>query len=129
MKAKYIRSYMKPKGPVFVYELSGTKEEIAAFEKAQGDNYRTNEKTGAPLLFVTRFGGNSADIVVTQKGDYILDMSKFRQAASLANQFDGKLGEAIANQAASMLLGSAFSTSAPAVTANADAPSEIEKAG
>lgn len=127
MKAKYIRSYMKPKGPVFVYALSGTQAEIEAYGKAQGDNLRTDEKTGAPLLFVTRFGGNNADIVVTQKGDYILDMSKFRQAASLANQFDGKLGDAIANQAAAQLLGAAFSNTPATVTA--DAPSEIEGAG
>jgi hypothetical protein len=115
MKIKLIRSYRK-KGTgnvVFVYGVSGSKEQLEAYKKAQGDNY-VEAEDGTPLWFTTRCVGQSGNLIITSAGKVIADMSAFEQAASLASQYGGNLGEELAKQAAASLLGTgAVSTPAP----------------
>jgi len=120
MKIKLIRSYRKLNKngvptTVFVYGVNGTEEQLAAYKAAQGANYRESD-TAEPLWFSTRCVGNSGTLITTQKGSFAPDMSAFDQAASLATQYGGNLGQELAKNAAAILFAGA---SAPAVAANA----------
>lgn len=121
MKIKLIRSYRKlnkngQPTTVFVYGVTGTDEQVAAYKAAQGTNYRESD-AGEPLWFSTRCVGNSGSLITTQKGTYAPDMSAFDQAASLATQYGGNLGQELAKNAASILFAGAsapVSVAAPA---------------
>ena len=105
MKGKFIRNYRSKNGtPTFVYEVEGSKAELEAYQEAQGVHYREDEDTGKPLFFTTRFAGNRIDLIVTASGNVIPDTSEMDKANSLAEQFDGKLGDAIAAEAARKLM-------------------------
>jgi len=123
MKIKFIRSYKKldKNGnpvTVFVYGVTGTPAQLAEYKKIQGDNYRETEE-GVALHFSTRFAGNSGNLIITQSGKAVVDMSAFDQAASLASQYGGNLGQELAKAAAASLIGGPV-TAPIAVTAPAD---------
>lgn len=102
----------------FVYEVSGSASELKAYKKAKGEFYVEDE--GTPLFFTVDYVGPRGELIITSKGNVIADKSAFKKAASLAAQFDGPLGQAIAQQAAAQLLGNASPTSgnAPATSAS-----------
>jgi hypothetical protein len=105
MNIKAVRSYTSKQGnKVFVYAVSGTKEQLEKFKTASGEFYREDEQ-GNPLWFTTRSVGNAGELVITTNGKIVPDMSKFDQAASLAKQYGGNLGEELAKHAAAALLG------------------------
>lgn len=114
MKAVQLRSYRKAGtgNPVFVYGVTGNPTELEAYKEAQGSNFREDDKTGQALWFTTRFVGKSADLIITSKGSVVADTSAFDQAASIAAQYGGNLGQELAKQAALNLLG--FAPPAPA---------------
>jgi hypothetical protein len=56
----YMRSVKA--GTLHVYAVSGTKSEIADFESIQGENFRTDEKTGKPVYFTRRYVGKIAQL-------------------------------------------------------------------
>lgn len=115
MKVKLIRSYRSRNGnATFVYGVSGSDKDLVAFKKAQGEYYREDEN-GTPLWFTTRCIGNSGSLLITTNGNIVPDMSAFDQAASLASQYGGNFGEALAKQAASAILGGS-GVSTPAST-------------
>ena len=123
MDIKSIRSYTSPKGnKVFVYAVSGTKEELANYKKAQGDFYREAED-GTPLWFSTRSVGNSGKLIITTNGKIVPDMSAFDNAASLAKQYGGNLGTELAKVAVAQLLG----TNAVAQSATVASAENIDK--
>lgn len=125
MKIKSARSYTSKQGnKVFVYEVTGTQDELAKFKAAQGENYRETE-AGVALWFTTRSCGPTGNLIITTNGKVVPDMSAFDNAASLAKQYGGNLGEELAKAAAAQLLGSTQS-SAPAVV-NAPSAEGIEK--
>lgn len=106
MKATLSRSYKSSKGnTVFVYAVSGNPSELEAFATAQGDYHRVDEATGTPLWFTTRCIGQTGTLIITSNGKVVPDMSAFDQAASLAAQYGGNLGEQLAKAAAEALLG------------------------
>ena len=126
MYAKYIRSYMSKKGnKVFVHSVHGTTAELEAFEEAQGEFHRTDEKTGVPLWFPTRFSGRQVDLIITQNGKIVPDTSKFDEADSLAKQYGGNLGQELARAAAANLLGY---NAAPTTAATAESQGSSEGA-
>lgn len=105
MKIKLLRSYKSQKGnTVFVYSVTGTSEQIAAYKAAQGDNYRESDE-GVTLWFTTRCVGNTGTLIVTEKGKVVPDMSAFEQAASLAKQYGGNFGQELARAAVANLIG------------------------
>lgn len=105
MDIKSARSYTSPKGnKVFVYTVAGSKEELEKYKEMQGENYRETE-AGIPLWFTTRSVGNSGKLIITTNNKIVPDMSAFDQAASLAKQYGGNLGEELAKAAAAQLLG------------------------
>lgn len=114
MKIKAIRSYTSKAGnKVFVYAVSGSKEQLAKFKEAQGDNYREAED-GTPLWFTTRSVGANGELIITTNGKIVPDMSAFDNAASLAKQYGGNLGEELAKHAVAQLLGNTAQSPVPA---------------
>jgi len=109
MKIKLSRSYKKlnKKGElttIFVYSVSGNDQQKEGFKTAQGDFYREDEQ-GVPLWFSTRCVGNDGSLIITSAGKIVPDMSAFDQAASLAAQYGGNLGQELAKAAAGNLMG------------------------
>lgn len=126
MKATYLRSHRSGKGNiVFTYSVNGTAEELENFKASQGIHYREDDKTGTPLWFTVKYAGNKTDLIITSNNKVIADMSKFEQAASLSQQFGGPLGQEIARQMASDLLG--LNNNVPAPQA-APAPQAVPEA-
>lgn len=106
LKIKFLRSYRSKNGtPTFVYGVSGSAEAHAAYAEAQGSFLRTDENTGEVLWFTTRFVGEKCDLLVTDTGKVIADMSKFEQAASLCEQYNGVFGEKLAEHYIRQLTG------------------------
>ena len=76
MKAK-LRSYYRKEGgrKVFVYAVTGTPEELAAYATAQGDNLRKDGET--PLFFSVRPLSNNRNaqipLMITPTGNVVAD--------------------------------------------------------
>lgn len=116
--------------PVFVYSVSGTATELTAFEQAQGEYYREDTKTGKPLWFTTRCIGDNGKLIITSNDKVVADMSEFDKAASIAAQYGGNLGQMLASQAASALLGHKPDNApapAPEAKPTAVAPEDVEE--
>jgi hypothetical protein len=73
---------------VFVYQVSGTDEQLNAYKHAQGINYREDETTGKPLFFTPQYVGDEVTIIITTNGRVVADTSAFKKAKSLAGQYD-----------------------------------------
>lgn len=54
----YLRSVKA--GTLHVYAVNGTKSELADFESMQGENFRSDEKSGKPVYFTRRYVGKTA---------------------------------------------------------------------
>lgn len=105
MKVSLIRSYRSKAGNVtFVYGVSGNEASLEAFKKAQGEFYRESDDDGTPLWFTTRCIGERGELIITSNGKVVPDMSEFDKAASMASQYGGNFGEALAKGAAAKLL-------------------------
>lgn len=115
MNVKLQRSYRSANGNVtFVYAVTGSKEDLAAYEEIQGSFFRKNEETGQPLWFTTRCIGQTGKLVITTNNKIVPDMSEFDQAASLAAQYGGNFGTELARAAAQKLSGRAPQADDPA---------------
>lgn len=108
MKIKLSRSYTSKQGnKVFVYTVAGTEAQLAAYKSAMGENHRVDDETKEPLWFTTRCVGNTGALIITKNNKVVADMSAFDQAASLAKQYGGNLGQELARAAAAQLIGGA----------------------
>ena len=100
------RSYKSKNGNrTFVYTVSGKPSDIEAYREAQGEFYREDDKTNNPLWFTTKCIGKTGTLNITDNGNIVPDMSEYDEAASLAEQYGGNLGEMLAREAAQRLLG------------------------
>lgn len=103
LKVKSIRTYRSKNGnPTFVYGVEGSKEDLAAFKKAQGSYYREDESK-LPLWFTTRYIGETGSLIVTTNGNIVPDMSEFDKQASLVAQYGGNFGDVLAQSAINAL--------------------------
>lgn len=122
MKVKFVRSYRSKKGNVtFVYSVHGKDAELAAYKTASGEFYRTDDATGVPLWFTTRFIGDNGTLILTSNGNIVPDMSEFDKAASLVKQYGGDFGQSLAQAATANLLNSkpvTSTVSAPVIPAD-----------
>jgi hypothetical protein len=133
MKAKFTHSYKKAdsKNPgqakdVYVYAVSGTAAELAAYKTAQAEQFREDE-TGAPLWFTTKVLPQNVVLAISQKsGKIYADTSEGDKINNLANQYPGLLGQAIAQVGATQLLSKIFGTAQPAVTVAATGSESLE---
>ena len=109
------RSYKSKNGNrTFVYTVSGKPSDIEAYREAQGEFYREDDKTNNPLWFTTKCIGKTGTLIITDNGNIVPDMSEYDEAASLAEQYGGNLGEMLAREAAQRLLGGRRSSSTSA---------------
>ena len=130
MNVKLKRSYRSKNGnATFVYEVSGNASQLDAYKTAQGDFYRESED-GIPLWFTTRCIGQQGTLLITTNGNIVPDMSAFDQMASLAEQYGGDFGNALADKASQILLGTTPATpekNAPKPKPKSeDEPEEVE---
>ena len=121
MKIKLERSYRSKNGnTTFVYKVNANATDLASFKEAQGQYYR-EDTDGAPLWFTTRCIGQTGTLIITSNGNIVPDMSAFDQAASIAEQYGGNFGQALAQQAAQSILGIA-PTAVPQPAETTDTP-------
>ena len=118
MKAIIYGSYTKkpadgtvgPDKTVFMYELEGTKEELAQYkeDREKDGNKFTLSDNGKPLYFTTKAFGQTGRIKRTINGHWLADTTNLLIAKSMAEQFgsssefskalsDGLIKEALAN--------------------------------
>lgn len=106
LTAECLGMYISRNGnETFRYKVSGSPDALAAYEDAQGQYYTVDDATGNVLWFTTRFCGDKATLIVSDKGKIYPDMTQFAKTASLAKQFGGNLGQELARAAASKLIG------------------------
>jgi len=67
LQAKYLRSVKG--GSLHVYAISGSKTALEQFESIQGENFRTDEKTGKPVWFTKKFCGAYAQLEVRENSE------------------------------------------------------------
>lgn len=112
LSVKLQRSYVSKNGNrTFTYSVTGSNSELEAYKEAQGEYYTEDKKTQEVLWFTTRCIGKIGTLIITDKGNIVPDMSEFDEAASLAQQYGGNLGEMLAREAAQRLLGGRRSSS------------------
>lgn len=105
MKVTSERTYRSKNGtPTFVYSVEGTKEELSAFKKAQGEYYREDDNK-KPLWFTTRYIGETGTLMITSNGNIVPDMSEFDKQASLVAQYGGNFGDILAKDGIRKLKG------------------------
>lgn len=101
LKSSYIKS--NPENGtakrIYVYIVDGTDEQINDFKAkrvAANSKVVLCDKTQKPLMFETRFVGNTAPIVLTAKEEYRLDSTSFDIIASSVPALE--LAKMIANK-------------------------------
>lgn len=67
LQAKYLRSVKG--GALHVYAVSGPKSALEQFESVQGENFRTDEKTGKPVWFTKKFSGAYAQLELRENSE------------------------------------------------------------
>ena len=89
LTAKLNGSYRKPNTgtKVFRFTVSGTEQDLKAYEDAQGDSYRLDEKTGKPLWFTTRYTGDSVNLIITSNNQVVADDTELSKLQSLVEQY------------------------------------------
>ena len=126
LSVKLQRSYVSKNGNrTFTYSVTGSTSELEAYKEAQGEYYTEDKKTQDVLWFTTRCIGKTGTLIITDKGNIVPDMSEFDEAASLAQQYGGNLGEMLAREAAQRLLGGRRS-SAPAKDTDDNSDEDID---
>lgn len=110
MKAKFLKAYRKADNNgsyrnVFRYAVSGSQQEIADYQEAQGVYYREDDN-GQPLFFSTTFAGPTINLVKTADNRYVVDTSAFAQAEGMLSNFTNPaMIAAMSNIIAKQLLG------------------------
>lgn len=113
MKATFAnRDFVRNNRTFFVYYLTGTPEELAHYKAIKGEYYREGtdasrpNEFGQPLWFSLDYHGEECIAKISKNNNLYADNSEMRKMASIAKQYGANLGDAIANQLASQLLGS-----------------------
>jgi len=128
MNVSLQRTYRSKNGnATFVYKVSGSATDLAAFKAAQGEYYREDTNTGDPLWFTTRCIGQSGKLIITTNGNIVPDMSAFDQASSIASQYGGNFGQELARIAAQSILGTSVPSESSSTASEPAAPKPTVK--
>jgi len=129
MNAKFKHSYKKassnPKtlGQVIdvnVYTVTGTADELVKYKASQGEAFREDEE-GNNLWFTTKVLPPTVKLGISQKTQKVYaDTSEGDRINTLANQYQGPLGTAIAQIGARQIMDRIFGTSQPAQPATVE---------
>ena len=68
---KKSNQYMKPSGPVFVYIIKGSAEELKDYKAVQGDNYRESDAK-EPLFFSRTVLTSGQELLKTRAGRFVI---------------------------------------------------------
>ena len=121
LTAQFARNYVTTnkhgqKTPMFVYRVTGTLEELKAFEDAQGEYFRT-DADGTPVWISPKGYGASVNLLILQATEdrptarVVADTSAITMAASLMQQYAGTpIADALAQQIAASLTAQAKAT-------------------
>ena len=105
----FLRQYSANKNgkrvTIFVYKVTGTPELKAKYKEIQGKFFRPDTETGEPLYFTKMYMGDKGTLILTDNNKIVPDMSKYEQAASLCDQFDGVFGQTLAQRLVSDIMG------------------------
>lgn len=123
LKASFTRSYVTTnkhdqKTDMFVYRVTGTPAELAAFEEAQGEFYRA-DPDGTPVWISPKGYGSTTPLVILPATEdrparVIADTSNITMASSLLQRYAGTpIGDALAQQIATSLLANTAPVAAP----------------
>ena len=124
LKAKFSNCYRSKAGnTVFVYHVSGTPDNMAAYKAAAGDNLRVDEVSKAVLYFTTNWNGNNIDLVITSNNNIVTDTSATDKLVAVVNKSSGILQDKLAGLVAAHILGGLIGTPAVA-TAPVEVPAE-----
>lgn len=89
---------------VFRYKVTGSKDELDAYRKAQGDFLREDDEKN-PLWFSVNNIGKSAKLLISSKGKVFADTSEIDGIAAMVKQYGGNFGQALASEAAARIFG------------------------
>lgn len=103
--------YVKNGRNIYRYLVNGTTEELAAYEEAQGTNFRVYENTsdpddklnGTPLYFSTRPEGKTVKLEITPNGKVVVAkdvMATMEQDLLLQDKVNSELAKIMAQQQA-----------------------------
>ena len=124
----FLRQYSANKNgkrvTVFVYKVTGTPELTAKYKEIQGKFFRPDTETGEPLYFTKMYMGDKGTLILTDSGKVVPDMSKYEQAASLCDQFDGVFGQTLAQRLVSDIMGITVPTNFGPITNPNSIPDE-----
>jgi hypothetical protein len=89
LTGKFQRKYRKAVTgtTVFVYNVSGSEQDLQKFQDAEGDNYRLDEQTGKPIWFTTRFIDDNIELEITQNNRVVAKDDDISKLASLVQQY------------------------------------------
>ena len=94
---KKVNEYRRTTGPVFVYSLKGTKEEMTEYKAAQGENYRESDSK-EPLYFSRNPLQVGQELLKTQAGRFIVSSNLEELATKNAELIQGQLAKMVALQ-------------------------------
>lgn len=116
MKINKIGSYPSKKNKLettFVYEVSGTDAELLKYRELKGDNYQQSP-SGKPIYWSSRAYLPDTILKFNFKGDGVFaDTSELDDAAALARQYGGNLGQSIAEYKVQEIFGKRKQSSTP----------------
>ena len=109
------RSYVKSEtgNRVWKYSVTGTAEEIAAFEAAQDKVVYNEEDGGKPIFFSIRNYGESVELGISQSGNIYVNTEKQDALKDQIEAMGPEFAKAAAAQMVAQLLGSSVSAPAP----------------
>lgn len=100
MKIKFISQYRKRGGDGsvnFVYGVTGTPEQLAAYKAHKGEHYRELKADeagmvkGTPLFYSKRFIGNEGKIMETSDKRWVLDTTEADKLINMVAQCNGNV--------------------------------------
>lgn len=113
LKAIYASVYRSKAGnTTFVYNVSGTPENMAAYKAAQGEYFRVDDLTGQVLYFTTAWNGEKLSLLITTTGKVVTDTSDTDKLVAVVNRSSGILQEKLAGLVAAHILGGLLGTNA-----------------
>lgn len=83
---------------VFVYRVTGSKEELAEYERIQNEGEHTCKDDGGYLWFTTRPVGLKGRLCISQNDKIYADTTAMDLAGSLIKQYPGQLGSMLAKE-------------------------------
>lgn len=97
LSGKLVSSYRKKETGtrVFRYAVSGSNEDIKAFEECMGDNLKLDDESGKPVYFTTRYVSDNIKLLITSEGKVVTDDTEVSKLQSLVEQYGPEVAKLI----------------------------------